>query len=285
MRSKYPAGSGARYPRYLAGQVAGPALPSGVVQLPAALLGQGQPALDLLAGCLALHYRGVVAPAECQSLTQAVYAARSSWTENFDGIQFSLGRAWYVHLEQEQEDDYFEDAAASIARVEQAVPGLHARMAALVARLVGGVVVQRPGWCGTGVHIFPAGGYCAAHGGDVHFDVEGLSDDQLADRAPALTCVLMLQPAESGGALRVWERTYEGEAELRADQIPARGELCLYEAGDLVVIDSWRLHQIMPFTGTRDRISATLHAVYVEDPDSAPDDEDGSSTGRWEVWF
>lgn len=260
MRSKYQAGSRAAY-----------ALPSGVVQLPAVLLGQGQKtALELLAGSLALQYCGVVSPAECAALTQAVYAAKSDWNSNFEGIQFSLGRAFYVHLEQDEEDEYFDNAAQSVAVVERAVPGLHARMADLCQRLVPGPVVQRPEWCGAGVHIFPAGGYCAQHGGDLHFDVEGLTEEQLAAETPALTMVLMLQPAVAGGELRVWDKRYEGEAEV--DQAPGRGELCAYKAGDLVVIDSWRLHQIMPFTGAVDRISATLHAVQ-------------NPAGQWEVWF
>ena len=265
-------------------------LPAGVVQLPAALLGPGhQLAVELLPSCLALRYRGVVSADECAALTAAVYAARRRWTANFEGIQFTLGRAFYVHLEQDQEDDYFAHAAESIAQVEEAVPGLPARMAALVARLVGGTVVQRPDWCGAGVHIFPAGGYCAQHGGDVHFDIEGLTEEQLAERTPALTCVLMLQTPESGGGLQVWEKTYEGEAEVAKAEVGARGEICPYLPGDLVVIDSWRLHQIMPFSGARDRISATLHAVYVEpkesDPAAAPSAEKDRAEGHWEVWF
>jgi hypothetical protein len=44
------------------------------------------------------------------------------------------------------------------------------------------------------------------------------------------------------------------------------------EAGDAVLIDSRRLHQIRPFRGKRDRISITLHAVEVD-------------RGVWETWF
>jgi len=88
----------------------------------------------------------------------------------------------------------------------------------------------------------------------------------------------------AGGELQVWEQSYEGEAEV--DTPPAGGELCTYKAGDLVVIDSWRLHQIMPFTGALDRISATLHAVYVKDPEPESDSgPDPAGPGHWEVWF
>ena len=34
-----------------------------------------------------------------------------------------------------------------------------------------------------------------------------------------------------------------------------------YAAGDLVLIDSYRLHQIQPFAGARDRLSVTAHLV------------------------
>jgi hypothetical protein len=44
-----------------------------------------------------------------------------------------------------------------------------------------------------------------------------------------------------------------------------------YEAGDLVVLDSYRLHQIQPFTGGVDRISATCHVAF--------------ASGVWESWF
>ena len=44
-----------------------------------------------------------------------------------------------------------------------------------------------------------------------------------------------------------------------------------YGLGDLVVIDSYRLHQIQSFTGALDRLSATAHLVF--------------SKGRWQSWF
>jgi hypothetical protein len=44
-----------------------------------------------------------------------------------------------------------------------------------------------------------------------------------------------------------------------------------YAAGDLVVIDSYRLHQIQPFSGDRDRLSVTAHLIFTD--------------GRWQAWF
>jgi hypothetical protein len=83
--------------------------------------------------------------------------------------------------------------------------------------------------------------------------------------------VVMLQPPESGGGLRVWDRLYEGEDFPQNPGPRVASALVRYELGELVVFDSYRMHQIQPFAGDLDRISATLHVV-----------EEG---GRWEAWF
>ena len=119
--------------------------------------------------------------------------------------------------------------------------------------------------------FFAAAGELASKGGDVHFDTEGLSESQIAKRSPALSLVLMLQPPESGGGLRIWDRFYDGNdfPDLPGPSVPTA---CIqYLPGELVIFDSYRLHQIQGFRGPSDRISATMH-VAVED-------------GRWEAWF
>jgi hypothetical protein len=215
-----------------------------------------------------------------------VREAREAWVSDFGGAQFSLGRAWYTHLEQDRSADYFAKASASDAVVEHACPGLQAAMRELVARVVGAgaPVVPRAGWCGPGVHVFPAGGLVATRGGEIHFDTEGLTPAHIAARAPALTLVLMLQPPVSGGGLRVWDAMYEGEDSRTYDAADGADDdedddessermhlTCKYEAGTLVAIDSYRLHQIQSFAGDVDRISATCHAAFV--------------AGAWETWF
>ena len=207
----------------------------------------------------------------CRRLVGGVYAGRSAWTAAFDGVQFSLGRAWYTDLELGRTGAYFADAAASDARVEASCPGLQDLMRGAASAVAGAPVAQRRGFCGPGVHVFPAGGWLAGHGGDVHFDVEGLSPAQIRGRAPALTYVLMLPAPERGGALRLWDATYEG-SEAPTDAMLSRRHVDVeYATGDLLVIDSYRLHQIQPFEGATDRVSATCHAALA-----------GAS---WEVWF
>ncbi len=210
--------------------------------------------------------------ATCAQWVSGTYAARDVWTEDFDGEQFSLGRAFYTHLEQGRSKDYFADAAASDARVEHHAPGLQEAMRALVLALVQGNVQPRRGWCGPGIHIFPEGGEVAESGGVVHYDTEGLTGHHIARRGRAITAVAMLQPPSTGGGLRVWDISYHGRDAATDEELAAPSVIAPYAAGDVVVIDSYQLHQIQSFGGDRDRISATIHAAEIDE-------------GRWETWF
>jgi hypothetical protein len=228
--------------------------------------------VDVMKGALFLRKR-VLSPAECARWTRAVYDARAEWTPCFEGVQFTLGRAYYTHREEGREAEYFAGARDSDARIERILPGLQGWVRQTVAGVVGGPVVPRRGWCGPGIHVFPAGDWLSQHGGDIHFDTEGLEAEDLARRRPALSAIVMLQPPADGGGLRLWDALWtapEDEAEMAA---AAQGGSVVaeYQAGDLMVIDSYRLHQIQPFTGPHDRVSVTAHLVF--------------SGGAWQSWF
>jgi hypothetical protein len=241
-----------------------------VLELGAEALFRPQPnplAADLSAN-LAIHVRGAISPSECDRILRAVHEARGHWTPCFEGVQFTLGRAWYAHLEEDREDEYFASAEASDRVVERFLPGFQAMLRSVASLVAGKSVVHRTGWCGPGIHIFPAHAWLSEKGGDVHFDTEGLTDAQRGARCPAFTIVLMLQAPDRGGALRVWDRVDDGSGEEEAGE--AKSVDVVYRPGDLVVLDSYRLHQIQPFDGDRDRISATIHAVRDR---------------RWETWF
>ncbi len=214
-----------------------------VLRLPAsALVSAETRALSQLREHLGVHFEGVLSRRECAQYARAVYAGRSSWIPNFNGVQFTLGRAWYVHLETDREDEYFENVAASDAAMERFVPGLADRLLAMLRLCLGAEVTRRPDFCGPGVHIFPADEYVSRHGGDVHWDVEGLTEEQVDAHAEAVTAILMLQPAAQGGGLRVWDKLYEDE-DTEEEPGSASSEVIVYGAGDLVLIDSYRLHQ------------------------------------------
>lgn len=241
---------------------------------------------DELDGCLArlpfAEHLGIRVPRLVDAETaarwaQAVEAAEGEWTADFDGEQHCLGRAYYTHLEEDKLDDYFEDRAATDARVEATVPGLQAFVRGLVARITGGPATQREDFCGAGVHVFSPGKWVANNGGDVHFDTEGLDEEDRANQVPALTLVLMLQPAQTGGGLRVWTVRDQGSDAVTRAMIAKPSELCTYGVGELLILDSYRLHQIQPFGGSGRRISATLHAVRL--PRAS-----GANAG-WATWF
>ena len=233
----------------------------------------GSPALlPRLDQALGVLVRGALPPERCADWSRRVLRARRHWVRDFGGEQFALGRAFYTHLETDQAKLYFDDAPASDARVERALPGMQAWTRALFAELTGGLVRPRLGFCGPGVHVFPSGGQVATKGGVIHFDVEGLSPIVLDRGLRTASLVVMLQTPERGGGLHLYGATYRGrENATRADLASPR-RLVGYRNGDALLMSSYRLHQIRPFRGDLDRVSITLHAAEVD-------------RGVWETWF
>ena len=225
-----------------------------------------------LEGRPAVLLRGAAPAAWSAAQAAAVEVARERWTSDFGGEQFSLGGAFYTHLETGRSREYFAGAAASDAVVEAVLPGTQARTLGLLARMIGGEVRRRAGFCGPGVHVFPAGGKVAREGGVVHYDLEGLTEHQLAHSHSALTLVWMLQPASWGGGLRLWDVRFDGRPDSEIDEDDYAKVTVRSAAGDALLIDSRRLHQIRPFRGDSDRVSITVHAVEVD-------------RGVWEAWF
>lgn len=232
----------------------------------------GEPLVARLAAHPAVLLEAAATPDEARSLAARVLAARDRWTPDFGGEQFALGRAFYTHLETGKTKDYFAGAAASDALVEEVLPGVPARTLALLARILGASVRRRPGFCGPGVHIFPAGGKVAREGGVVHFDLEGLTEHQKTRRHRAVTLVWMLQPPRTKGGLRLWDVLYEGRPDSEIDSEAHEAITVRSGAGDALLIDSRRLHKILPFDGEEDRVSITVHGVEVD-------------KGVWEAWF
>lgn len=220
----------------------------------------------------AVVVRGAWPAAGCAALTRAVYAARAQWTADFGGEQFSLGRAFYTHLETGLAAEYFARCAASDAAVEAALPGMQSGLRSLFASLVGGTVRARRGFGGPGVHVFPRGSKVARRGGVPHWDVEGLAPEHLARDRAAVTLVVMLQAPTRGGALRLWDALWDGRDEPAPGALRRPTRDVRSRDGDAVLISSYRLHQIRPFAGALDRVSVTAHGVEVDDD-------------VWDVWF
>jgi len=231
-----------------------------------------QPLVGRLAAAAAVLLRGAAPRQAADALAARVLAARDRWTPDFGGEQFALGRAFYTHLETGKSKDYFAGARASDDLVEATLPGMASRTLGLLGRLLGGEVRRRPGFCGPGVHVFPAGGKVAREGGVVHFDLEGLTSHQKAEGHRAVTLVWMLRPAAFGGGLRLWDALFDGRPDSEVEPGDHEHVTVRSEPGDALLLDSRRLHQIRPFHGDTDRISITTHAVEVD-------------RGVWEAWF
>jgi len=225
-----------------------------------------------LSDCFALRLSGVMTSAECRVAAQAVEAARADWVPAFEGEQYSLGRAWYTHYEEDQSREYFASAAESDALVERYLPGIQRRMHELVAALTGGHVGSRHGWCGPGVHVFPAGECVSERGGVIHFDTEGLPTRHIRTGKAALTLLVMIQEPEAGGGIRLWDSRYSGSDVASDEELARASQVVEYQTGEAVIFDSYRLHQIQPFRGSRDRYTLTAHAAEVD-------------RDRWEIWF
>ena len=209
---------------------------------------------------------------DCAAMTRSVMAARDRWTPDFGGEQFSLGRAFYTHLETGRAAEYFARCAASDALVEAVLPGAQSAVRSLFAELVGARSRARRGFGGPGVHVFPAGSKVARRGGVPHWDVEGLAPEHLRLPRDAVTLVVMLQAPTKGGALRLWDARWDGRDEPSGAALRSPTTEVLSAAGDAVLLSSYRLHQIRPFSGALDRVSITAHGVEVD-------------AGVWELWF
>lgn len=225
-----------------------------------------------LGASLAVALERAVEPALCREWAQAVRRARKDWVADFGREQFALGRAFYTHLETGRSAVYFRDAAASDERVERHLPGMQDVVLTLFEALTGGATRRRYGFCGPGVHVFPAREKVARSGGVIHFDTEGLTPHQLQRRTRALSLIVMLQAPAWGGGLRLWDVRYSGRDEPTEAELSASAQTYRYEVGSAVLMDSYRLHQIRPFRGKRPRVSITVHAAEVD-------------RGVWETWF
>jgi hypothetical protein len=232
----------------------------------------GSPLLPALRRHPAVGVRGALDPAQAAAQVAAVLAADAELIDDFGGEQRALGRAFYTHLETGRTRAYFADARASDAVVERVLPGMQQRTLSLLARLLGGVVRRRHGFCGPGVHVFPAGEKVARKGGVTHYDLEGLTAQHLASPARAVSFVWMLQPPATRGGLGLYPRVWRGDNWPLERAPPAGGTTTRSRAGDALLFSSYRLHRIEGFGGSRARVSITCHAVEID-------------RDVWEAWF
>lgn len=212
---------------------------------------------------------------ELQNIVHTIYDQRQLWTPAYGGEQFSFGQVWYSYQETGRESEYFQLAEESNLLLENHLPGLYGKILDFIRSVQQNEPVTiRDKWAGPGLVIFPAHGHCAEAGGDAHFDWAGLTQDQLNDHyAEAYSFIAMIQKPEKGGGLRVWGLRYKPGDEVDPDTPSPDEESILldYQVGDMVVIDSFKMHAIQSFEGNTDRISLTFHIA--------------KEHGIWHVWF
>ncbi len=211
-------------------------------------------------------------PTDCAAMADRVLAARPRWTADFGGEQFTLGRAFYTHLETGRAGEYFAAAAEADRCVDAVLPGAQARARALYAAAVGGAARPRPGFCGAGVQVFLPRSRVARRGGVAHWDVEGLAPAHLAGRRRAVSLVVMLRAPARGAALTLWDAHYDGGDEPSPEALAAPRRTVRYGPGDALLFSSYRLHRIRGFRGESPRVAVTLHGVEVD-------------RGVWETWY
>lgn len=254
--------------------------PFSVVELSAFDLARGiTAALPPLEKCAAWRIPQAITAKQAADWTRRVEAAKDLWSNPFLDL-VTLGEAWYMHFEAESSAQYFDLARKYHDRINTILPSCQHLMNDLMARAVRTQHVHtRPFWFGAGAHIFERQSYTFKNGGAIHFDTEGLREEQIRAKVPAVSCVLMLQSSEQGGALRLWDHRYttKGREETFDDLVFKKAPDAAYadveyEAGDFVIFDSYRLHCIQKSKGKRSRISLTTHAVR-------------TSSNSWESWF
>lgn len=230
---------------------------------------EGTPLVDKLPKHAAVGVRAALAKDVARDLAARVLAADADLVDDFGGEQRALGRAFYTHLDG-RAAAYFKGDSDDV--VERVVPGMQAMTMDLLARLLGGVVRRRHGFCGPGVHVFPAGEKVADRGGVFHYDLEGLTAWDLERGARAVSFVVMLQPPLTRGGLSLYAKTFRGQG-WDMDRVPGcASTTTTSRAGDALLFSSLRLHRINGFGGDRDRVSITCHAVEVDDD-------------VWDCWF
>ncbi len=219
----------------------------------------------------ALHIHSVLEESICKDIVSKVIANKVHWNSDFDGLQFSFGQAYYPHLEAGTTEAYFEKALSSDTIFESALPGLQEFAVKIISTLVGAYAQPREEWSGPGIHIFPANGYAAKNAGEIHFDLDGICDSDRAALAPAITIIVMLQKPTEGGGLKVWNKKFSGISANELNLAETESEILNYSNGDIIIINSYTLHQIQPFISKEDRISLTVHSVF--------------NGECWECWF
>jgi hypothetical protein len=230
---------------------------------------------------LSYKFNGFFSDQQVEKIVDAFYAAQNDWVSGFGGQQYSLGEAWYHYVETGtggNPAEYLDRAVPSRDIVERHITGLHDYVLSFLSKLHPDREVKiRDHWAGPGIVTFLANNYVAKRGGGIHFDTDGLTQEELKNPDFRLrSYVSTLQKPKTGGDLRLWDYRYDdnvGEDVLEdpknySDVVRSR---IIYEQGDLCMFDGLKAHKIEAFEGDKDRVCLTFHTAEREN--------------KLEVWF
>ncbi|WP_143596432.1 hypothetical protein [Tistlia consotensis] len=235
--------------------------------------------MKILHSVPAARRKAFFSPQQCRSMVARLTQLRALWSRDYDGEQYSFPDNFYARANGRGQKAYFSNRAEANARMSEHFPGERQQLLAYLTNLLPGRHVRvRPGWLGPAFVIFPAGELLSHEPGPVHIDLEGLTGlDLKAREASFFSVICMIQPAQEGGGVRLWNRRFGGTREQEdefldaARRAPNEAVEVNYDVGDFLAINSLSPHQILKFGGGRDRI--TLNAFAVADATSC------------DVWF
>lgn len=233
-------------------------------------------------GELVSHYNGCVItdalrPGEAASWVKASQAEPRLWDRTSLGNTTTLGAVWFAYVDryhrpEERVARYRHGTAKGRAALEKTMPGFTQHIIALTSQLLGAPVVERPAWAGPSIISFePTSAQHLGTDGDVHFDWMGIAaQDPAGLLTPNLSFVLMLQNADTGGTLKLWNHGFgtEGPTVKHAGAVTD----VAYEPGSLLCFNGHQLHQIQAIAGNQARVTVTWHAIR---PDPL---------GPWHIW-
>lgn len=230
---------------------------------------------------LVYNFKNFFTQQQVKNIVSAFYNARSDWSEGFKGQQYSLGEVWYHYAEtNEGVETYREQAVNSRDIFEKHIPGLHAHILNFLCDTLNTSSVSiRDGWAGPGIVSFLSQNYVAKNGGGLHYDIEGLSVEEMTDPAFELySFVSMLQKPDSGACLYTWDKRYDHNDAKDRENSPMMSSVAgkkrayiNYQLCDLWMFKGLNAHHIEKFTGDLDRICLTFHIAKRND--------------HWDVWF
>jgi len=234
--------------------------------------------LSIFDSIIALQIKNYFSKEECYNFVKKIYDNKQFWNSDYGGEQYSVGQNFYAMCNANKEAEYFENSKQVSNHLNKEYRDLMNKVTDVFSHFsVSEPFTIKPDWCNPGVVVFPKNEYVALNSGPIHIDAEGLRNGELLDfNSKTLSFIGMLQKPEKNGNLRIWDIKFTPDSneddliQIAKDNYYNSFEI-VYEEGDLVIINSLNLHQILSFEGSKDRITTLFFSSFLN--------------GKWNIWF